>query len=182
MEVTGAGTFMDLSHMVLHKAVLLIFLPYEALFWDEALRNNREKKMLQTLSSVLDRGKLPLFLPFFTLSPRSLRYFPGLCGPEIYISTKYFISLTAFPNSLWGIVPDVAGPQAQPHMHLWTQSFAAPYLVTPSYIGRCSTSNSNDNIDMSKHSDRTYRVPGNVLGTIHKSIDLTLTTALWGRY
>lgn len=118
MEVTGAGTFMDLRNMVLHKAVLLIFLPYEALFWDEALRNNREKKMLQTLSSALDRGKLPLFLPFFTLSPRSLPYFPGLCGPERYTFTKYFISLMAFPNSLRGIVPDVASPQAQPHIHL----------------------------------------------------------------
>lgn len=61
--------------------------------------------------------KVASLLLFLTLSLRSHGSFPGLCGPERYISTKYFISLMAFPNSFQVIAPDVAGLQAHVRVH-----------------------------------------------------------------
>lgn len=123
-------------------------------------------------------------LILFTSVPRPHSYFPGLCGPERYTTTMYFISLMAFPNSPQSLLalPALSLVYVYTQAHIQPQSLGVPYLIIPSCRGSCSSSDNNDNTNRGQHSDRTYCVPGNVLGTMHVSTDLTLTTAIWGRY
>lgn len=132
-----------------------------------------ETRDVMTLSDP-DNRKVASFFLFLTLSPKSHGYFPGLYGQQRYTSLSYFIFLMASPNSLQVVVPWLCLPSASRvhvYLSLWTASLGAPHLILPSFPGRCSPSdNDAANTNTNQHVDRTYCVPGNVLGTIRNQL------------
>lgn len=140
--------------------------------------------MLQTLSYHGERKAASLSL-FLILSPKSHGYFHITHGNP-YNAIQYFISLIASPNSLqgpWLCLPSASCAHVYSSTHRLMNWVSGCAPSTPSCTGRSSTSDNNaGNTNTSKHDDRTYCIPGNVPGTIHKTTDLASMTAPWDTY